>query len=89
VAAITADPVVGVANVIESQDVVSIAVLQFQVSLSAIVTVTGAAVSLGAGTGAGTAGIMFHLTDSGGAAPVGVPAASAQYRIEKLFESNL
>jgi hypothetical protein len=89
--AITADPVVDVANVIESQDVVSIAVLQFQVSLSAIVTVTGAAATLAiaGSTAVDTARIMFHLTNSAGAAPVGVPAASGQYRIQKLYESNL
>ena len=88
---ITADPVVAVANVIESQDVVSIAVLQFQVSLSAIVTVREAAAVLAraASTAAGTARIMFHLTNSAGAVPVGVPVASAQYRINKIFESNL
>jgi hypothetical protein len=89
VANITADPVVNVANVIASADMVSLATLTQQMSLSAIFVVTGAAVALGAGTGAGTAGVMFHATDSAGAVPVGIPVASAQYRIIKLADTNL
>ena len=89
--AIVADPVVNVANVIASADVVGLAAIILQINLGVIVTVTEAAAVLAraASTAAVTARVMFHATDSGAAAPVGIAAASVQYRIIKLSESDL
>jgi hypothetical protein len=89
-AAIVADPVVNVANVIASADMVSLAGVTQQMALSAIFFVTQAAatLALAGSTAAGTARVMFHATNSAGAVPVGIPVASAQYRILKLAETN-
>jgi hypothetical protein len=86
--AIVADPVVNVANVVASADIVSIAANIQEVTLSGVFEVTAAAVALGAGTGAGAARVMFHATNSAGAVPVGIAVASAQYRIIKIGEFN-
>ena len=88
--AIVADPVVNVANVIVSADVDGNANGDQPVHLEAIFEVTEAAAVLAraASTAVATARVMFHGTNSGGAAPAGITAAGAQYSIEKIAQSN-
>lgn len=89
--AITADPVVNVANVIASADVDGNANGDQPVHLSVVFQVTEAAAVLAraASTAAVTARVMFHATNSAGAAPGGITAAGVQYRIEKLSQASL
>jgi hypothetical protein len=77
-AAITADPVVGTNGVIAAADMDSNASMTLCCSLTTTFPVR-------AQLAATPATIRFLMTDSAGGAPVGVVAASVQYRMRRLF----
>jgi hypothetical protein len=77
-APIVADPVVGTDGVIKAADMLMVASSTQVIDLGTVVNVSSAAVA------AGTATLRFLATNSGGAAPVGVVAASVNYRILKV-----
>jgi hypothetical protein len=85
-AAIVADPVVAVAGVIASADVDGDLNGDQPIHLEVAFEARAGAVTLAlaGSTGAGTARVMFHATNSAGAAPAGITAASAQYRVQRL-----
>jgi hypothetical protein len=90
-AAITADPVVNVAGVIVSADVDGDLNGDQPVHLEAVFEARGAAVTLAraGSTAVGAARVMFHASNSAGAAPTLITAASAQYRVQKLAPSYM
>lgn len=82
-APITADPLVGVANVIWAVDLVGIAASSNPISHSVPVRVVQAEIA------AGTSTLRIHATNSAGAAPVGIVAVGVQYRLEKIADLSV
>jgi len=77
-APIVADPVFGTDGVIKAADMLMVATSTQAISFSTYIVVTAAQAAAGAT-------LRFLATNSAGAAPVGIVAASVAYRVRKMF----